>query len=88
MRLATTERRDAERHQHLLQRAQVVSAKGEIMGKVQSALLERGIRNQWMPFVGQHFSDFRDIGAQRENPFYYLTAASADGIHQESVTDR
>ena len=81
MRLAPTERRNAERHQRLLQRAQVVSAKGEIMGEVESALLERGIGHQRMPPVSQHFSHFHDIGAQGENLFYYLANASAHAVH-------
>jgi hypothetical protein len=66
MRLAATKRGHAERHKRLLQRAQVVSAKGEVVGEVESALLERGIGHEWTPPVGQHFSHVRDIGAQCE----------------------
>ena len=59
-----------------------MSAKGKIMGEVESGLLERGVGHQWMPPVSQHFSLFHDVGAQGENLSYYLTNASARAVHK------
>jgi hypothetical protein len=60
-----------------------MSAKGKIMGEVESALLKRGIGHQWMPPLGQDFSRLRDIGAQGENLFYYLANAPPQAVHTE-----
>jgi hypothetical protein len=84
MRLAATKRGYSERHKRLLQRVQVVSAKGE----VKSALLERGIGHEWTPPVGQHFSHVRDIGAQCEKLSKYLANVWSPAAHEALVTDR
>jgi hypothetical protein len=61
---------------------------GEVMGEVESALLERGIGHEWTPPVGQHFSHVRDIGAQCEKLSKYLASVWSPAAHEALVTDR